>query len=61
MTSGIRLGKHAASEVLVEADAGPARVKRLETNIYRAPGRMRELLADLSSVARGDRRPRPVR
>jgi K+-sensing histidine kinase KdpD len=41
-----------ASEMLVEADAGPTQVKRLATNIYRAAGRM---LADLSSVARGDR------
>jgi signal transduction histidine kinase len=46
---------YAASKLLVEADAGPTQVKRLATNIYRAAGRMRELLADLSSVARGDR------
>jgi signal transduction histidine kinase len=45
----------AASEMLLEADTGPTQVKRLATNIYRAAGRMRELLADLSSVARGDR------
>jgi signal transduction histidine kinase len=41
--------------MLIEVDAGPTQVKRLATNIYRAAGRMRELLADLSSVARGER------
>jgi K+-sensing histidine kinase KdpD len=41
--------------MLIEADAGSTQVKRLATNIYRAAGRMRELLADLSNVARGDR------
>jgi hypothetical protein len=41
--------------MLIQVDAGPTQVKRLATNIYRAAGRMRELLADLSSVARGDR------
>ncbi len=46
---------YAASEILTLVDAGPTQVKRLATNIYRAAGRMRELLADLSSVARGDR------
>jgi signal transduction histidine kinase len=46
---------YAASELLVKADAGPTQVKRLATNIYRAAGRMRELLADLGNVARGDR------
>jgi signal transduction histidine kinase len=46
---------YAASEMLIEVDAGPTQVKRLATNIYRAAGRMRELLADLSSVARGER------
>jgi signal transduction histidine kinase len=46
---------YAASELLVEADGGPTQVRRLATNIYRAAGRMRELLADLSSVVRGDR------
>src|SRR5258707_9329137 len=45
----------ATSEMLIEVDAGPTQVKRLATNIYRAAGRMRELLADLSSVARGER------
>jgi signal transduction histidine kinase len=45
----------AAAEMLIEVDAGPAQVKRLATNIYRAAGRMRELLADLNSAARGNR------
>jgi signal transduction histidine kinase len=46
---------YAAAEMLIELDAGPTQVKRLATNIYRAAGRMRELLADLNSVARGNR------
>jgi signal transduction histidine kinase len=46
---------HTAAEMLMEAEAGPAHVKRLATNIFRAAGRMRELLADLNSVARGNR------
>src|ERR1700676_3998967 len=45
----------AAAEMLIEVDAGPTQVKRLATNIYRAAGRMQELLADLNSVARGNR------
>jgi signal transduction histidine kinase len=45
----------AAAEILTELDAGQTQVKRLSTNIYRAAGRMRELLADLSSVACGER------
>lgn len=45
----------AAAEMLKEADAGPTQVKRLAANIYRAAGRMRELLADLNSAARGNR------
>jgi signal transduction histidine kinase len=46
---------YAAAEMLMELDPGPIQVKRLATNIFRAAGRMRELLADLNSVARGDR------
>jgi nitrogen-specific signal transduction histidine kinase len=46
---------YAAAEMLLELDAGPTQVKRLATNIYRGAGRMRELLADLNSVARGNR------
>ncbi len=44
----------AASEMLIEGDAGPNQVKRLATIIYRAAGRMRELLTDPGSVACGD-------
>ena len=44
---------YAAAEMLIEAH-GPTQVRRLATNIYRAAGRMRELLADLNSVSRGD-------
>ena len=46
---------YAAAEMLMDLDLGPTQVKRLSTNIYRAAGRMRELLADLNSVARGSR------
>jgi len=45
----------AAAEMLVGFDAGPTQVKRLASNIYRAAGRMRELLADLNSVSHGSR------
>jgi len=46
---------YAAAEMLIELHAGPTQAKRLATNIYRAAGRMRELLADLNSFARGNR------
>jgi signal transduction histidine kinase len=46
---------YAAAEVLINLDPGPTQVQRLATNIFRAAGRMRELLADLNSVARGNR------
>src|ERR1700681_189510 len=46
---------YAAAEMLMELDPAPNQVKRLARNIFRAAGRMRELLADLNSVARGDR------
>jgi signal transduction histidine kinase len=46
---------YAAAEILAELDAGSTQVKRLATNIYRAAGRLQELLADLNSVARGNR------
>jgi hypothetical protein len=39
----------------MDLDPGQTQVKRLATNIYRAAGRMRELLADLNSVATGNR------
>jgi signal transduction histidine kinase len=41
--------------MLIEVDAAPTQVRRLASNIYRAAGRMRELLADLNSVSRGER------
>jgi signal transduction histidine kinase len=46
---------YAAAEILIELDSRPAHVKRLATNIFRAACRMRELLIDLNSVARGNR------
>src|ERR1700684_2529515 len=46
---------YAAAEMLLDVDAQPTQVNRRATNIYRAAGRMRELLADLSSFARGNR------
>jgi signal transduction histidine kinase len=48
---------YAAAEMLMDPDPAPTHVKRLATNIYRAAGRMRELLADLNSIARGNRSP----
>src|SRR5437588_147969 len=48
---------YAAAEMLMDLDPGPTQLKRLATNIYRAAARMRELLADLNSVARGNRSP----
>jgi signal transduction histidine kinase len=46
---------YAAAEMLMDLDPAPTQVKRLAANIYRAASRMRELLADLNSVARGTR------
>jgi signal transduction histidine kinase len=40
--------------MLVGLDPGLTQVGRLATNIFRAAGRMRELLADLNSVALGN-------
>jgi signal transduction histidine kinase len=45
---------YAAAEMLIEVDAGSTQVRRLAANIYRAAGRMRELLADLNSLSRGN-------
>jgi signal transduction histidine kinase len=45
----------AGAEMLMDLDSTPTQAKRLAANIYRAAGRMRELLADLTGVARGDR------
>jgi signal transduction histidine kinase len=41
--------------MLMDPDPAPTQVKRLASNIFSAAGRMRELLADLNSVARGNR------
>ena len=38
---------YASTEMLMNVDAAPTEVKRLAANMYRAAGRMRELLADL--------------
>src|ERR1700680_4427719 len=46
---------YAAAEILTDIDPEPTQVKRLATNIYRAAGRMRELLTDLASAAYGNR------
>jgi signal transduction histidine kinase len=46
---------YAGAEMLMDLESNPSQVKRLAANIYCAAGRMRELLADLTSVARGDR------
>jgi signal transduction histidine kinase len=40
--------------MLIDLDPGLTQVQRLATNIFRAAGRMRELLADLNSVALGN-------
>jgi signal transduction histidine kinase len=45
---------YAAAELLIDIDHGPRHVKRLATNIFGAAGRMRALLADLSSIACGN-------
>ena len=44
----------AGSEMLMELDLTSIQVKRLATNIYRAAGRMRELLADLNGNSCGN-------
>jgi len=46
---------YAAAEMLMDLDPEPTEVKRLATNMYCAASRMRKLLADLSSVASGNR------
>jgi signal transduction histidine kinase len=46
---------YTAAEMLVDLDAGPPQMKRLASNIYRAAGRMQELLADLASATYGNR------
>jgi signal transduction histidine kinase len=44
----------AGAEMLVQLELESTQVKRLATNIYRAAGRMRELLADLAAASRGN-------
>jgi signal transduction histidine kinase len=46
---------YAAAEMLMDPDPAPTQVQRLATNIYRAAGRMRELLTDLTSLTYGNR------
>jgi signal transduction histidine kinase len=46
---------YAAAEMLMDLDPGTTHVGRLATNIYRAAGRMKELLADLNSIAHGNK------
>jgi signal transduction histidine kinase len=46
---------YAGAEVLMNVDASRTEVKRLAANMYRAAGRMRELLAEVSCVTYGDR------
>jgi signal transduction histidine kinase len=45
---------YAAAEMLIDLDPRLTQVQRLATNIFRAAGRMRELLADLNSAALGN-------
>jgi two-component system, NtrC family, sensor kinase len=45
---------YAAAEILIDLDSATTQVQRLATNIFRAAGRMRDLLADLNSVALGN-------
>jgi signal transduction histidine kinase len=44
----------AGAEMLMDPDSHSAQVKRLAANMYRAAGRMQQLLADLASIARGN-------
>jgi signal transduction histidine kinase len=46
---------YAATEMLMNIDAMPTQVKRLAANMYRAAGRMRELLAEVSCLSYGNR------
>src|ERR1700726_508024 len=46
---------YAGAEMLMTHDTTPSQVKRLATNMYRAAGRMRELLIDLASATYGNR------
>jgi signal transduction histidine kinase len=44
---------YAGTEMLMNADAAPSEFKRLAANVYRAAGRMRDLLADVSCATFG--------
>jgi signal transduction histidine kinase len=46
---------YAGAEMLMMLDTTPKQVKRLAANMHRAAGRLRELLADLTSVTYGKR------
>ena len=46
---------YAAAEMLMDLDSGLTQMQRLATNIFRAAGHMRELLADLNSIAMGNK------
>jgi signal transduction histidine kinase len=46
---------YAGAEMLMTLDTTPSEVKRLAANMYRAAGRMRELLIDLASATYGNR------
>jgi len=45
----------AGAEMLMQLNAAPNQVRRLAGNIYRAAGRMRELLEDLTGAGCGDK------
>ena len=47
----------AGAEMLMELDPASPNFKRLAANIYRAAGRMRELLGDLADASYGRKRP----
>ena len=46
---------YTGAEILMDFDTSSTQVKRLATNIYRAAGRVNELLADLNLVVCGNR------
>jgi signal transduction histidine kinase len=48
---------YGCAEMLLEADFDPAQTQRVASNIYRAAGRMRELLADAVTILRGHAQP----
>ena len=48
---------YGGAEMLIDLELPPVKVKRLATNIYKASGRIQELLADLASITRGRMQP----